>query len=165
MRILAIDPGTEKSGWIVFDTDNYSVEEMGITDNFELLDTIETLNSDLVAFEMIASYGMPIGKTTIETIFWIGRLYQKCESLGIPTERLYKKIDINPTICGSNKAKDSNIRRALLDMFPANGGGKTPQVGTKSKPGVLYGVKEHIWAALAIAMTYSIKNKKIKRVY
>lgn len=42
---------------------------------------------------------------------------------------------------------------ALLDLFPRTGGGATPQIGTKAKPGPLYGVSSHAWAALGVAVT------------
>ena len=45
--------------------------------------------------------------------------------------------------------------QALLDLFPRTGGGATPQIGTKGKPGPLYGVSSHAWAALGVAVTAS----------
>jgi hypothetical protein len=48
-------------------------------------------------------------------------------------------------ICGHPRAKDSNIRQALID--------KLGPVGTKAAPGPLYGVKSHAWAAVAVAVT------------
>ena len=58
-------------------------------------------------------------------------------------------------LCNSVRAKDSNVRQALLDRFPATGGGKTPQIGTKSKPGPLYGFSKDMWAALGVALTFA----------
>lgn len=164
MKILAIDPGTTESGWVYFDKDTHKVLDKGINENNEVLELIETFDPDVLLLEMIASYGMPVGKTTMETIYWIGRFYQ--QGVDIPVKkRLYKKIDINPTICGSNKAKDKNIRAALLDMFPGDGGGRIPQIGLKSNQGPLYGVTNHMWAALALVMTYLLQENLIKRVY
>jgi hypothetical protein len=56
-------------------------------------------------------------------------------------------------LCGTNKAKDANVRQALLDMFPRTGGGAVPQVGTKKEPGPLYGISTHAWPALGVAIT------------
>jgi hypothetical protein len=55
--------------------------------------------------------------------------------------------DVKLHLCGSARAKDPNIRQALLDRFGP--------VGTKKAPGPLYGVKSHIWSALAVAVTAS----------
>jgi hypothetical protein len=42
------------------------------------------------------------------------------------------------------RAKDPNVRQALLD--------KIGPVGTKKNPGPLYGVSGHGWSALAVAV-------------
>jgi hypothetical protein len=66
--------------------------------------------------------------------------------------------------CGGNqRAKDPNIRQALLDIFPGTGGGATPQIGTKAKPGPLYGVTSHAWSALAVAITVA-GNRRLRGV-
>lgn len=163
MKILAIDPGTEKSGFCLFDTDKFAVLEAGISDNEELLHRTTWAECDIVCIEMIKSYGMSVGDTTFVTILWIGRYVQYAFSINLPHKLLYKKIDINPTLCFSNKAKDANIRQALLDMFEPSGGGKTPQIGTKTEPGPLYGVSSHSFSALAVAITYALQNKLINR--
>jgi len=50
-------------------------------------------------------------------------------------------------LCGSVRAKDSNIRQALIDRVG-------PQ-GKKHSPGPTYGLAKHDWAALAIAIYVS----------
>ena len=57
-------------------------------------------------------------------------------------------------LCNSMRAKDSNIRQAILDRYPTTGGGKCPQVGTKKEPGPLYGVSKDVWAAIGVGLTY-----------
>ena len=57
-------------------------------------------------------------------------------------------------LCGTPRAKDTNIRQRVIDIFPATGGGKTPQIGTKKEPGPLYGVTSHCISALAVGLTY-----------
>jgi hypothetical protein len=52
-------------------------------------------------------------------------------------------------ICGTPRAKDPNIRQALIDKYGAP--------GTKKNPGPTYGVSSHLWSALAIA-DYAICN-------
>jgi hypothetical protein len=110
-----------------------------------------------VAIEMIASYGMPVGREVFETCVWIGRFQQALESPGT-AELVYRK-DVKLHLCGSPRAKDGNVRQALIDLFPATGGGKTPQIGTKKQPGPLYGMSSHAWAALGVAITAKAKHE------
>ena len=69
------------------------------------------------------------------------------------------RLDVKLHLCKDSRAKDANIRQALLDRFPATGGGKTPQIGTKAQPGPLYGIKSHLWAALGVAVTFADKQE------
>lgn len=167
MKILGIDPGTTQSGFIILDTDTLRVLDKGIGDNEHIWDTCGGFNQgfevDAAVIEMVASYGMAVGAETFETVYWIGRFSSELLRQGVPVTLYKKKIDINPTLCFSNKAKDGNIRQALLDIFPANGGGKTPQVGTTKEPGNLFGVSSHLWSALAVATAYALNNKLIVR--
>jgi hypothetical protein len=55
-------------------------------------------------------------------------------------------------LCGDSRAKDANIRQALIDRF----GGKDAAIGRKAAPGPLYGISRDVWSALAIAVTYTI---------
>ena len=163
MIIFGIDPGTVESGYVMFNSENIQVVGSGVVGNEELLQMSSWDDADIVCIEMVASYGMPVGQTTFETVLWIGRFVQYSVSKDIEYRLLYKKKDINPTLCFSNKAKDANIRQAILDLFPATGGGTVPQKGTKSNPGPLFGVSSHAFSALAVALTYSIQNNLIKR--
>jgi hypothetical protein len=100
---------------------------------------------------MIASYGMAVGREVFETCVWIGRFTQAWHAPAA-VELVYRQ-DVKLHLCGNPRARDANIRQALLDLFPRAGGGKTPQIGTKAKPGPLYGVSSHAWPALAVAIT------------
>jgi hypothetical protein len=105
---------------------------------------------DLLAIEMVEARGMPVGRETFETVLWAGRFMQ---AWGEDTtcELIYRR-EVKSFLCGSAKAKDSNIRQALLDKIG-------PQ-GTKKAPGPTYGVKAHIWAALSVAVTAQHKRKE-----
>lgn len=162
MKILGIDPGTTESGWVIYDTENHSIIDKGISENNEIIEFIDTMDFDVMAIEMVASYGKPVGKETFETVYWIGRFAEKARSFGICVERYYKKTDINPAICFNSNVKDAMIRRALLDMFPKTGGGKEPSIGTKKQPGALYGINSHMFPALAVALTHALKNGLIE---
>jgi hypothetical protein len=153
MTILAIDPGTVQSGWCVYNGEY--VIDCGVMPNDELLAYIERthwrINGWRLAIEMIASYGMAVGREVFETCVWIGRFQQAWHDPDA-VELVYRK-DVKMHLCGTPRAKDPNVRQALLDMFPRTGGGATPQIGTKAKPGPLYGVSSHAWPALGVAVT------------
>lgn len=147
--MFAIDPGTTKSAWCMFDGER--VVDCGIESNDEVLAIVQSIPVQEIAIEMIASYGMPVGKEVFETVLWVGRFFQVVQQRGI-TPRLVYRLQVKTHLCKSAKAKDANIRQAIIDKFPASGGGKTPQVGTKNQPGPLFGVHADIWAALGVAI-------------
>lgn len=164
MKILAIDPGTTQSGWVIYDTKSHTVLDKGVTDNYALKMFIKSLIAEgdkfhSVALEMIASYGMAVGREVFETCLYIGQLMQMMDDNYIPCKLIYRR-EVKENICYNGKAKDKDIRQALIDEFPREGGGKQPQIGTKKEPGRLYGVTSHIWAALGVAITHAkLENK------
>lgn len=140
--ILAIDPGSEQSAYVVLD-DKYEILEFDKIDNDSIVEMLFRLQSNYtVIIEMITSYGMPVGAEVFETCVWIGRFIQ---ASNCKVERLYRK-DIKLHLCNSVKAKDSNIIQALKDRF----GDK----GTKSMPGFFYGFSKDVWQAMAAAVVY-----------
>ena len=141
--LLAIDPGTTHSGWVIMR--DGQVWNSGVFANDEVLEMIQVTPVP-IAIEMIASYGMAVGKEVFETCVWIGRFVQ---AAGADRVRLVYRKDVKLHLCGSPRAKDANIRQALIDRW----GGKAEAVGTVKKPGPLYGVKSHAWAALGVAIT------------
>lgn len=155
-KIFAVDPGNMQSAYAVIDYETNALEDFGILPNEEFREVIRVyaLRDDVsFAIEMIASYGMPVGVTVFETCLWIGRFIEMLQSRGHPYSFHYRK-DVCLHLCHSARANDSNIRQRILDMYPATGGGKTPQIGTKKLPGPLYGVRADIWAALGVALTH-----------
>jgi hypothetical protein len=147
-RILGVDPGPVDSGWCMFD--GQRVLHSGVSGNREILKCVASWG-EKVAIEMIASYGMPVGREVFETCVWIGRFIQASKTPD--AVRLVYRRDVKMHLCGSSKAKDGNVRQAMIDMFPRTGGGATPQIGVKKKPGPLYGVSTHAWPALAVCIT------------
>jgi len=149
MKLLAIDPGNEQSAWVKYDTADNIILDFGIMPNKELKKSLETglIDADYLAIEMIASYGMAVGKSVFETCVWIGRFI---ELWGNNYSFVYRK-DVKMYLCGSMKAKDVNIRQAIMDRY---GSTREKAIGTKKNPGALYGVSKDVWAALGIALTY-----------
>jgi hypothetical protein len=156
MLTLALDPGTTQTGWVEYDDDSQRVLDSGVMPNAEILELIECPSrAHRLVIEMIASYGMPVGREVFETCVWIGRFQQAWRDPDAVT-LVYRK-DVKLHLCGTPRAKDPNVRQAIIDLFPATGGGKTPQIGTKAQPGPLYGVSSHAWPALGVAITATAK--------
>ena len=141
--VLAIDPGTEQSAFVYWDALEKKIIHKGILANHDMLARVESTPCDCLVIEMVASYGMPVGKEVFETVFWIGRFYERTNS---PARRIFRK-DVKSFLCGSMKAKDGNVRQALIDLVG-------PQ-GTKKAPGPTYSVHADEWAALAVAVTFT----------
>jgi len=157
--IFAIDAGTFQSAFVR--TDCKKIVSKGIVPNEQLAAMLRNLNkTDRVAIEMIACYGMPVGREVFETCLWVGRFIEAYESTHFAKAELVYRREVKMELCGTMKAKDANIRQALLDFFPQTGGGKTPAIGTKTKQGELYGMKSHMWAALGVAFVF---DKKINQ--
>ena len=150
--VICIDPGTTHSGVVVFDGESI-LESHSEYDNNELVKCLrwKYAHSTKLAIEGIASYGMAVGATTFETVEWIGRFR---EAFGFDKTTKISRKDVKMFLCRSMRAKDTNIRQRILDIFPADGGGKTPQIGTKKEPGSLYGITSHAMSALAIGLTF-----------
>ena len=151
--ILAIDPGNIESGYVILN-DDLSVRRKGKVINEEMLNIIKSAcyyKKVDVAIEMVASYGMAVGSTVFDTCVWIGRFVEKANQWNTEVTYIYRK-DEKMNLCGSMKAKDSNIVQALIDRFAPN----TPNKGkgTKKEPGWFYGFKKDIWQAYAVAVTY-----------
>jgi hypothetical protein len=138
--VIGIDPGTDKSAFAEFDGNE--VVSFGIYDNEHLLGH-SLWQEDHVFVEMIASYGMAVGASVFETCVFIGRCLQVANTAGGNVTRVFRK-DIKLHLCQSPRAKDGNVRQALIDRLG-------PQ-GTKKNQGPTYGLKSHEWAALAVAV-------------
>lgn len=149
MTILAIDPGTFQSG-VVELTKQKHVKDKHIIPNDAVLDLVGAHSGEVV-IEMIDNYGLPIGKTTMETLLWIGRFYQAC---WVDEPVLIARRSVRFYLCGTARAGDASISTACKDRYAPTGGGMTPQVGIKSQKGPLYGLKSHMWAALAVGLTF-----------
>lgn len=159
--IFAIDPGNEQSAYVAFDGEKILAKDK--VDNRELRNILRYnlkvhKNEIKYTIEMIASYGMPVGKDVFETAVWIGRFFELVKNYDQDMVRVYRK-DIKMHLCGTTKAKDSNIIQALVDKYAPGENNKGK--GTKANPGFFYGFKKDIWQAFALAdYYYETKVKK-----
>lgn len=150
MRIFAIDPGNEASAYALVELPDFRIVEKGKIPNGELLDMCRSITgegADIAAIEMIASYGMPVGREVFDTCVWIGKYMG---ALQISTTTVYR-LDEKLCLCHDTRANDASIRRALIDRY-AKHDLKTGR-GTAKNPDVFHGVSADIWAAVAVAVT------------
>lgn len=152
--ICAIDPGNEESAFVLLDPDLRPVagtklpNEKMYQDMWLAIIDRWPLHIEF-AVEMIASYGMPVGREVFDTCRWIGRLEERLKARKVTL--IYRK-DEKIILCNSMKANDATIRQALIDRFAPG----TPNhgKGTKKAPGWFYGFKADMWAAYAVGVTY-----------
>jgi len=147
-KIIAIDPGPVDSAFVIWD--GTKIINKAILANVEMVEFIENhreVCTDLV-IEQVECYGMPVGKSIFETVFWTGRFFQKCN---FAKHRLPRK-EVKLHLCQQVRAKDSNVIQALVDRFTPFE--KNKGKGTKKEPGFFYGFKSDIWQAFALAVTW-----------
>lgn len=146
MLTIGIDPGPRESAVVAWDgarvlyATDMANDDIGAGVVVSAMLKCEHSSSEAqVAVEWIESFGMAVGRETFETVFAIGQIASRLDC------RLVPRRDVKLHLCRSVKAKDANIRQALIDRFGV--------VGTKKSPGPLFGITGHKWAALAIAVT------------
>jgi len=151
LPIMGIDPGNEKTAIVIIDKGKIVFHELDLNKQISFILKNKELPKN-VGIEMISSYGMPVGQSIFETCLWIGRFVEILVSCNIIPVLIYRK-DVKMELCNSVRAKDGNIRQALIDRYGAP--------GTKKKPGITYGISKDKWAALGVAETLSkMINKK-----
>ena len=163
--ILAIDPGNAKSAyallrWTGMDDRSMEVLSYGKLDNdtfmAQVKETAQEEGALDTAIEMIASYGMAVGFEVFETCVFIGRLQEALAPYTVgglfPRPYLVYRKDEKLDLCGNPRAKDANIRRALIERYARHDmqNGR----GTKKNPDIFHGVSADCWAAIAVGVTF-----------
>jgi hypothetical protein len=165
--LLAIDPGPTQSAWLEL-RDGRPVRFAKEPNAVVLQRVVDRASADSgptdLAIEMVASYGMPVGADTFETVLWAGRFMQAwCDARGeheeVSVVRVYRQA-VKLHLCGNVRARDSNVRQALIDRF---GPGREAAIGRKASPGPLYGVANDVWSALAVAVTAADAGVVVER--
>lgn len=151
-RILGIDPGSEASGVVVLEVgesprvlwsdkamDNRQVRG-------ELIDNVffEQRGCYEVVIESLTPRMTPLGWSTLDTILWVGRIYEcAVQSFGDDRVHMMHRDEIKRRLLGKTNAKaaDSHIRQLLVDQVG--------EKGVKAAPGPTFGVSSHAWQALA----------------
>jgi hypothetical protein len=154
MKIIAIDPGTVQSAFVSWDTETDAFVDvqdefrLGLVPNkdlhMEAFYLLMNVQPDLIAIEMVQSYGLTVGRTTFETVLFVGKLTEKFHNcyteyncLREFSIKYYGRPTIKAQVGGK---KDSEVRASLRLRY-----------GEAKKGEKLYGVKKDIWSALAVA--------------
>ena len=165
--ILAVDPGSERSAWLLYNTKTKRPETFGIQSNAHVCCTINMYSHNLrerqgglyhFVIENMQSMGMAVGASVFNTLIWIGKMesaWYRTWMTDTTGSRIYRS-QVKMHLCGSMRAKDTNVRHALMNRY---GGDNKTAVGTKKKPGPLYGIVKDLWSSLALAVTYSEQHE------
>ena len=158
MTVLAIDPGSEQSAWVLYD--GQRVLGHGIIPNDMMLAHARVNYYLPVVIEEIASYGMAVGREVFQTVRWAAKFEQAVleqrRITGVGAVYYLPRRDVKLHLCQSARAKDANVRQALLDRF----GGEKAAKGNKAAPGPLHGLKKDEWQAAALAVVWHDLNSK-----
>lgn len=104
---------------------------------------------DELVVEFPAPRNQLAGVDLFETMYWVGRFE---EASDLEPFRIDRK-DVKMAVCGSPRARDSDIRKALIERW----GGEEAAIGKKADPGPLFGVAGDVWAALGVAVAWVVR--------
>jgi len=148
--ILAIDPGTDESAYVVLD--GHLLAQHGIVPNDEMLciiaDVYGNEEADVMVIEKPEGRGMPVGQSTLDTAFAAGQFWETWRG---NKGTLFRR-QVKMCLCGNMNAKDKNVDCVVANRF--GGEDKRRAKGTKKHKGPLYGIHDDEWAALAVALTW-----------
>lgn len=153
MVTLALDPGTTRSALVLLE--DGIPRGMWLEDNADILRRLRIdgargdAHPPTLVVEQVQGYGMAVGAEVFETCVWTGRFLEAWGQYGCDWRRLPRRA-VKLHLCGQARAKDVNIRQALIDRY----GGKDAAIGKKATPGPLYGIKADLWAALALGICW-----------
>lgn len=158
MIIFAIDPGTDRSGVVIFD--GLAIDYTGKPLNSEVISLLREWEFDIVACERFKTRGQKApGRETFEACEWSGRFRQVTDDL--PNKPRWVWVTVQQArkhVCRNGNARDSHVIAHLTKRLGAK--------GTKASPGVTYGVAGDAWSALAVAVTVydQLKHKEEKSI-
>ena len=165
MKILGVDPGTSHSAWIEYDREKKRVGEMGYAANSDLRERLRTWEGRIwrkdcgrasvrLAIEGVQPYGakFKVSWALLQTAEWIGVFREAWEAGGGTPPEIVFNPALRTHLCGTVRVSSADIHQAVLRRFASN---MREAKGTVKKPGPLFGVKEHIWSALAVAVYFA----------
>lgn len=163
--VIAIDPGTRTHGLVVYrDREVVSASKDATTASVcSILWSAHILRRSrpvILTVERISAMGIA-GNDVVHTAEISARFVELAHRIaadpahdGKPVHPVHvywlrrRQVLAMLAVSGAKGSKDAAVRRAMIEE---HGGTKSIAVGTKAKPGPLYGVTSHAWQALGLA--------------
>lgn len=145
---IAIDPGTEQSGFVRLI--HGSIVEAGTYPNDQILAMIRP--DQRIIIEWLQCYGAAIGQSVLRTAQFCGEVKQACKHANCEYHEMTRPEVCRALVGRTQKTAKAVVRRAVVDCYPSIGGGAEPAIGTKKEPGPLFKMRGsgHAWDALAL---------------
>lgn len=172
MKIMAIDPGTTESAYVILD-DQYQIISADKVGNDVILSIIaDAPGLDAVIIEDIeprysstdrSAAGAVMGQSTIETIKAFGRFSWQAALRGLIVGSIFRRDErscliptkrngLPPLPETAPKHADGQIRASLIRRFARHD--KERGRGTKANPDTFYGFHGDMWQAMAVGVTW-----------
>lgn len=160
MRVIGIDPGNKESAYCIIEGNEILQAETIVNPlmlgKIDLWSYTNRADEIQIGIEMIqSSYGMPVGKEVFNTVFWIGRFFERWMSKSPATKpwMLYRN-QIKNHIGVGPRGKDKDVRAAMIKRFG--------EPGKKKEKGQTFGLAGDMWSALAVAAT---RQDQLRHLY
>lgn len=172
MKIMAIDPGTTESAYVILD-DQYQIISADKVGNDVVLSIIaDAPGLDAVIIEDIeprysstdrSAAGAVMGQSTIETIKAFGRFSWQASLRGLTVGSIFRRDErscliptkrngLPPLPETAPKHADGQIRASLIRRFARHD--QERGRGTKANPDTFYGFHGDMWQAMAVGVTW-----------
>lgn len=181
-RILAIDPGTTESAYVV-GTKDYGIISHAKVPNAQIIDLIERGGCDVLVVECMEARTLnvtiskdgkkpppqKVGDETYETCYWIGRFMEAAYRKNMMVHRVRRGQEQHYIVPSTRnklprlpepvpKSKDAKIRAGLVMRF-AKFDKKTGK-GKAACKDTFYGFKTDEWMAFAVLVVYLDKQRE-----
>jgi hypothetical protein len=151
--VLAVDPGPTESAWALISEpwNRPTILQHAKEPTGSLLAKLRNRawsdSPHVLVLEQIQSYGKVAGRTLFDTAYVTGRLAEAYDQHYVGEVVLMPRRDVKLRLVGRANSGDTDVRRALLDIYGSP--------GTKTAPGALYGIRRDEWSALALGWAYA----------
>lgn len=153
--VIGIDPGPQESA-VVLLMPNGEVRDPTMQPNSLIAESLPRWGdwSHHLIVETLTPLDERIGQESLDTHGWA---WVFAALFPGPSHKL-SRYQVEAALAVQN---DAGITAACLELLGHEN--RRVAVGTKKKPGPLYGMKKHLWQALGVALAWVVLNKGDKR--